>query len=44
MNPIRRGAGNQHLHREPDAYRAAVRRKLAANLSSSHERGILKFC
>jgi hypothetical protein len=30
MKPIRRGTGNQHLHREADSYRAAVRRKLAA--------------
>jgi hypothetical protein len=30
MKPIRRGSGNQHLHRTTDAYRAAVRRKLAA--------------
>mgnify|MGYP000252021228 CR=1 FL=1 len=30
MRPIRRGHGDQYLHRQPDAYRAAVRRKLAA--------------
>jgi hypothetical protein len=30
MKPLRRGDGNQHLHRTTDAYRAAVRRKLAA--------------
>jgi len=30
MLPIRRGDGNQHLHRKSDRYRAQVRRKLAA--------------
>lgn len=30
MTPIRRGGGNQHLHRKPESYRQAVRRKLAA--------------
>lgn len=30
MTPIRRGAGNQHLHRKSETYRQAVRRKLAA--------------
>ena len=30
MKPLRRGDGNQHLHRTTDAYRAAVRRKLGA--------------
>jgi hypothetical protein len=30
MIPIRRGDGNQHLHRQSDLYRAQVRRKLAA--------------
>lgn len=30
MKPIRRGTGNQHLHRTSDNYRAATRRKLAA--------------
>jgi len=30
MIPIRRGEGNQHLHRRSDQYRAQVRRKLAA--------------
>jgi hypothetical protein len=30
MKPLRRGDGNQHLHRTTDAYRAALRRKLAA--------------
>jgi len=30
MRPIRRGSGNQHLHRRSESYRAAVRRKLAA--------------
>ena len=30
MTPIRRGAGNQHLHRKSEGYRQAVRRKLAA--------------
>ena len=35
MIPIRRGDGNQYLHRRSDRYRAHVRRKLAA-----HERHI----
>ena len=30
MKPLKRRSGNQHLHRESDAYRRAVRRKLAA--------------
>ncbi len=30
MKPLRRGDGNQYLHRASDAYRAAVRRKLGA--------------
>lgn len=30
MQPIRRNSGNQHLHRRGDAYREAVRRKMAA--------------
>lgn len=30
MTPIRRGDGNQYLHRKADRYRAQVRRKLAA--------------
>lgn len=30
MTPIRRGGGNQHLHRKSDRYRALVRRKVAA--------------
>jgi hypothetical protein len=30
MTPIRRGDGNQYLHRQSDRYRAQVRRKLAA--------------
>ena len=30
MTPIRRGDGNQYLHRQSDHYRAQVRRKLAA--------------
>jgi hypothetical protein len=30
MTPLRRVTGNQHLHRKPDAYREAVRRKIAA--------------
>jgi hypothetical protein len=30
MIPIRRGDGNQYLHRRSDHYRAQVRRKLAA--------------
>lgn len=30
MTPIRRGDGNQYLHRKSDRYRAQVRRKLAA--------------
>ena len=30
MKPIRRGSGNQYLHRSSDKYRAAVRRKLGA--------------
>jgi hypothetical protein len=30
MIPLRRGDGNQHLHRQSDRYRAQVRRKLAA--------------
>ena len=30
MKPIRKGAGDQYLHREPDAYRRSVRRKIKA--------------
>jgi len=30
MTPLRRVSGNQHLHRKSEAYRKAVRRKLAA--------------
>ena len=30
MKPLRRGDGDQYLHRTTDAYRAAIRRKLAA--------------
>jgi hypothetical protein len=30
MRPIRRGIGNQHLHRASEGYRAQVRRKLGA--------------
>lgn len=30
MKPLRRGQGNQYLHRTSDAYRAGVRRKLGA--------------
>ena len=30
MKPLRRGDGNQYLHRTSHAYRAAIRRKLAA--------------
>jgi len=30
MKPLRRGDGNQHLHRTSDAYRAAVLRKMRA--------------
>ena len=30
MSPIRRGAGDQYLHRTSDDYRAGVRRKLRA--------------
>lgn len=30
MTPIRRGSGNQHLHRKSESYRQGVRRKLAA--------------
>ena len=30
MNPIRRGDGSQHPHRQSESYRQAVRRKLAA--------------
>lgn len=30
MKPLRRGDGDQHLHRTSDAYRAAIRRKMAA--------------
>jgi hypothetical protein len=30
MKPLRRGDGNQYLHRTSDAYRAASRRKIAA--------------
>lgn len=30
MKPLRRGDGDQHLHRTTEAYRAAIRRKLAA--------------
>jgi hypothetical protein len=30
MKPLRRVSGNQHLHRESDAYRDAVRRKIGA--------------
>jgi hypothetical protein len=30
MNPIRRFSGNQYLHKKPEAYRKAVRRKIDA--------------
>lgn len=30
MKPLRRGSGDQYLHRTTDAYRAGIRRKLAA--------------
>jgi hypothetical protein len=30
MKPIRRGSGDQYLHRTPDDYRAGIRRKLRA--------------
>jgi len=30
MKPLRRGDGNQYLHRTSHAYRAAIRRKLDA--------------
>ena len=30
MKPLRRGDGDQYLHRTSDAYRAAIRRKMAA--------------
>ena len=30
MTPIRRGSGNQHLHRKTEDYRRAVQRKIAA--------------
>jgi len=30
MKPTRRGAGNRHMHRESEAYRTAIRRKLRA--------------
>jgi hypothetical protein len=30
MTPLRRASGNQYLHRKTDAYRDAVRRKIAA--------------
>jgi len=30
MKPIKRGDGDQYLHRTSDAYRAAIRRKMAA--------------
>ena len=30
MKPLRRGSGDQYLHRTSDAYRAGVRRKLRA--------------
>jgi hypothetical protein len=30
MNPRKRGSGNQHLHREDEEYREAVRRKIRA--------------
>ena len=30
MTPLRRGHGNQHLHRKSESYRQGVRRKLAA--------------
>jgi hypothetical protein len=30
MKPLRRGDGNQYLHRTSDPYRAAIRRKLGA--------------
>ncbi len=30
MKPLKRRNGNQHLHRESDAYRRAVRRKMTA--------------
>ena len=31
MTPLRRVSGNQYLHRKSDAYRNAVRRKIAAH-------------
>jgi hypothetical protein len=30
MKPLKRGGGDQYLHRTSDAYRAAIRRKMAA--------------
>jgi hypothetical protein len=30
MKPLRRGGGDQYLHKETDAYRGAIRRKLSA--------------
>jgi len=30
MTPLRRVSGNQYLHRKPQSYRDAVRRKMAA--------------
>ena len=30
MKPLRRGDGNQHLHRTSDTYRTAIHRKMAA--------------
>jgi hypothetical protein len=30
MKPLKRGSGDQYLHRTSDAYRAAIRRKMAA--------------
>ena len=30
MKPLRRGSGDQYLHRQTDAYRTAIRRKLRA--------------
>ena len=30
MKPLKRGDGDQYLHRTSDAYRAAIRRKMAA--------------
>lgn len=43
MTPIRRGHGNQYLHRKSDRYRAQVRRKLApmsgTSRSASSSRG-----